>query len=398
MSVNLKTHDKNSSVQTPLLDFWTLGGLSILLWGIMHIASVFRNDVPAFQFRFLQVGALFSILSLVCNHPHFLISYRFGYGRGLRFIVQNWFSLIGVPVILLICYLVAYFDFNGTISEQNIILVSINRGFQSLGLAFRLGDTTKLGEEIVGVSIWVMYLTVGWHYSKQVFGCMMVYAFYGGYPLQTWQRQIFKWSAISVAIYQFIFMAKAMEAYAINGNIQDPRFQGFHLSSIGLPPSVFLAATLLVIALAISSLFVMVQIYRSTKRLPSLNFLVPWVAFYVWWIPFGQLPEFYFLMVPFFHSLQYLPFAMKIENAKIPKNKWLNTQISLRVLGLIAVGFLAFELVPSFLDKSLDTESHQTAWFFTTAFAVFINIHHFFIDSVAWKFKNPEVKAKLLFR
>ena len=34
----------------------------------------------------------------------------------------------------------------------------------------------------------VMIFTIGWHYTKQVFGCMMVYAHYDGYPLSRVQR------------------------------------------------------------------------------------------------------------------------------------------------------------------------------------------------------------------
>ena len=102
-------------------------------------------------------------------------------------------------------------------------------------------------------------------------------------------------------------------------------------------------------------------------------------------------------MVPFFHSLQYLPFAFRLENQKVEKNRWYNLQISTRILTLLFAGILAFELIPSVLDKKLETDIYQSAWFFSTAFAVFINIHHFFIDSVVWRLKDEEVKKGLLY-
>jgi hypothetical protein len=63
---------------------------------------------------------------------------------------------------------------------------------------------------------------------------------------------------------------------------------------------------------------------------------------------------------------------------------------------LLLVGFSAFELVPSLLDRAFQTEWYLKTWFFMIAFAVFINVHHFFIDSVVWKFNQDEVRNSLL--
>jgi hypothetical protein len=35
-------------------------------------------------------------------------------------------------------------------------------------------------------------------------------------------------------------------------------------------------------------------------------------------------------------------------------------------------------------------------FFFFTAAMLFINIHHYFIDNVIWRFKDPEVRNYLL--
>ena len=39
--------------------------------------------------------------------------------------------------------------------------------------------------------------------------------------------------------------------------------------------------------------------------------LVPVIALYVWWMPQTRQYEFYFLLTPLFHSLQYLAFVYK---------------------------------------------------------------------------------------
>lgn len=64
--------------------------------------------------HFFQVGAAFAILSLVCNHPHFMISYQFGYGRGFKLIFKHWFALIIVPVALLVLFVVTYFSYSAS--------------------------------------------------------------------------------------------------------------------------------------------------------------------------------------------------------------------------------------------------------------------------------------------
>src|SRR5438477_12445634 len=56
----------------------------------------------------------------------------------------------------------------------------------------------RLGDLLFTMAFHVMLLSVGWHYTKQVFGCMMVYARFDGYPLTNAQRQTIKWSLMSL--------------------------------------------------------------------------------------------------------------------------------------------------------------------------------------------------------
>ena len=45
--------------------------------------------------------------------------------------------------------------------------------------------------------------------------------------------------------------------------------------------------------------------------------LAPFVALYIWWLPQTRQYEYYFLLVPLFHSLQYLAFAYKMEETRL---------------------------------------------------------------------------------
>jgi hypothetical protein len=65
---------------------------------------------------------------------------------------------------------------------------------------------------------------------------------------------------------------------------------------------------------------------------------------------------------------------------------------SIVVIFITLAGVAGFELIPSSLDLYLATSINQSAWFFMGATAIFINVHHFFIDSVVWKFEQAEMK------
>ena len=62
----------------------------------------------------------------------------------------------------------------------------------------------------------------------------------------------------------------------------------------------------------------------------------------------------------------------------------------------MAGGWLAFEVVPGAIDGRLRTFDAWGVYFFLTAAMLFINIHHYFIDNVVWRFKDPRVRAYLL--
>lgn len=57
---------------------------------------------------------------------------------------------------------------------------------------------------------------------------------------------------------------------------------------------------------------------------------------------------------------------------------------------------LDFEFVPDAIDSRLGTVDAWGMYFFFTAAMLFINIHHYFIDNVVWRFKDPQVRAYLL--
>jgi len=102
-----------------------------------------------------------------------------------------------------------------------------------------------------------------------------------------------------------------------------------------------------------------------------------------------------FVFLQIFHALQYLIFPIRVEvNQYSAKKK--RTEIKPIIRGvayyvvLVIVGFVVFHL-PSYL--SYRWEDQQDA--FGALVAGFVNIHHYTIDGVLWKLRNPAVRRDL---
>jgi hypothetical protein len=80
------------ALTTRFLDFWLLGGASLLVWLAMFIAQHFRYEWAVDQhFKNLTVTTV--SLTLFINNPHFLVSYKLAYGRGRAFVTSYWWQL-----------------------------------------------------------------------------------------------------------------------------------------------------------------------------------------------------------------------------------------------------------------------------------------------------------------
>ena len=382
------------ALTTRLADFWLLGGASILVWVCMMLGQHFRTKSWVIDHQFQNLAGLFAALSLFVNYPHFMISYKFAYNRGPGFIVKHWFCLLAVPIFLIAVYTFGYFEFEKIFDETQTV-TALNAFFNTAGLGIHIG-APNVGVAVQGFAIWLMFLTVGWHYAKQVFGCMLVYARYDRYPVSRFQKTLLKVNLLGLAWLNYFFNTLTVNGYlkTFSKYISSPQFLAFDISHVFVSSLEWVCYGL---TLA-TCYFVFFRNYKTHRRLPSANMSVAWLAYLVWSLPILRQEEFFLMVIPFFHSLQYLPFAYKLESAAMnrsgDKSSW---RISAAILGWIIVGFLAFELIPNTLDNILKPDGgYRQSWYFFTCALTFINIHHFFMDSVTWRFKSPEVQQNLL--
>lgn len=374
------------ALTTRFLDFWLLGGASILVWLVMISLQGFRGNWAIGQ-HFSQLTATTLSLSLLVNYPHFLMSYKLAYTRGRSFVIGHWWQLIVVPIGLVGIFASAYVFYDVPVRSLGVVS-SASQVVGAWGVNRQVLAGPRLGDLLFTAAFNLMIFTIGWHYTKQVFGCMMVYAHFDGYTLTKAQRDLTRWALLSIWGMSFV-------DNNIGGDFR--AWRGFSYSSLDLPDIAGPISELVVGAGFVLVLYkVFYAHYKATGRRPSANLIAPFLALYIWWLPQTRQDEFYFLLVPFFHSLQYLAFAYKMEDARLHGSPHRELRATLIVIGVVVLGWLAFEFVPDTMDSRLGTVDAWGMYFFFTSAMLFINIHHYFIDNVVWRFKDPQVRAYLL--
>lgn len=341
-------------------DFWLLGGASLVVYLIMVVGAGFRG-LYGVSNQFGNLAVTMATMSLIVNYPHFLASYRLAYGRGKGFLLKHWFQTLIVPC-LMINFLVAAYWFANEPGKK------------------------ELCEKMLGAGINFMYFTVGWHYSKQAFGCMMVYAAYDRYPLDRIQRESIRYSLLSVWWYNY--------AYSNLG--PSGSFWSLKYATWQVPFGVYDATKLVFFALLGWTLYRV--LYRNWKagHRPNPTLWIPYLAMAVWFAPCFQQPDYFFYVVPFFHSLQYLAFVYRVERSR-PSLRQSAVRATMLVLGLCLSGWMAFELVPGNLDQAYDNLRTFGFSFFLLGANLFINIHHYFLDNVLWRVRDDEQVRAALF-
>ena len=374
------------ALTTRFLDFWLLGGASILVWLVMILAQTFWAG-GAVNRRLSNLEGTALLLALVVNYPHFLISYKLAYTRGRSFILGHWWQLIAVPLGLAAILAAAYAFYDVPVRRLSVV-TSASQALSGWGANEQLVSGPRLGDLLFTAAFNLMVFTIGWHYTKQVFGCLMVYAHFDGYPIAAAQRRLMRWAMLTVWVMSFVDNNRRGD-WKLFGTFS---YSSFDLPDIAAPISELLVG--MTFALVLYRVFYVN--YKATGRSPSLNLLVPLIALYIWWLPQTRQDEFYFVLTPLFHSLQYLAFAYKVEDTRIRSLRHRAIRATTTAVGAVVAGWLAFVFIPAQLDARLGTFNAWGLPFFLTAAMLFINIHHYFIDSVAWRLKDPPVRAYLL--
>ena len=357
-------------LHTRWVDFLTLGGGSLIVMGAMAAFYPRTEDAR------LTLAAITLFLCHFFNHPHFAHSYQLFY-RGF---VEKAFLTASV---LRLRYQIA-----GIAVPAAIVVF--------FAIAIAQGSAALLG-----FAANVMFFTVGWHYAKQGYGILMVDAAHNGTRFDAGARQRLLCNTHLTWVTVWLLANNALAAH---------HYWGLTYLMFDTPDSLLVA---MLAAVAVSTLLVGRDFYlkwRAERSLPANGLIAYMAATYIW-LPVGLIDPMLPLIVPLFHSLQYLSvvwrYQINVESAEhgqrtllgAGKINWLhNAGAGLARFVLLGglLGAVGFWWAPEFLDAQ---SGYDRAAFGATAFLfmgwTFINIHHYFIDNVIWRRENPETRQYL---
>lgn len=249
-----------------------------------------------------------------------------------------------------------------------------------------------------GAAPWLVKLFIIWspyHFSGQSVGITLIYARRAGFKIGKWER---------LAISGFIFSTFLVQTAATETGQGTNQFYSVTYPTIGLPlwvPSV-LRVWMCVCAFAFV-VFAIRWSIQNRKLLPPIV-LLPALAQFVWFVPGWKVPAFN-TFVPFFHALQYMLIAwfMHLGERHAEHRSQEAPRMAGRPLGFIfresmrwAAVTLVGGIVLFWLLPKIGASVGFGLPFATAVILSAVQIHHFFVDGVIWKLKNPKVASPLL--
>jgi hypothetical protein len=350
-------------------DIFLLGGGSVLVFILMQTMHLAEGRLGVLSFVMLG-------LANVVNHPHFAHSYQIFYdslnvvrsgGRPAGLARRWWLVGFLAPALL-------------------AALLAVG------ALLWLQGQGT-----LMGILINVMGALVGWHYVKQGFGMAMTDAAIKKCYWPAAARTALLWNAY--ACWVSAWVAVNIGRYGVN-------YWGVFGLRFKIPDS--LALTVFAVTF-FTSAWCAVQIYRAMRahrqkgvqwaELPWAGIMAYVVSLYLWSIFSGFNPAFA-LVIPFFHSLQYLVvvWRYKINEASVKRKEGAPINLWRFAVSGLGLGFLGFCLLPALVHviqyKALPELVNGTSIAVACAW-LFINVHHYLIDNVLWRQGNPSVNRYL---
>jgi hypothetical protein len=237
----------------------------------------------------------------------------------------------------------------------------------------------------------------GWHYSKQGYGALITLSVYKKSFYSAREKMAFYGNAYSI----WVFSAAAW----FSRHKPTSEYSGLPLHFFALPQALLIGLALVSVATTIAVLFIFAKRYRADPVKFPLNGALAYLAsLYLWAVLFHYNIWALFVVVPIFHSLQYLFFIWKFKSGEFTTALRKNREAgkSTGIAGLVAfivAGFLlgsAFiTVLPQHLDHLHISPLGAKVAFFYIAFQTFINLHHYFMDSAFWRKDNTSVQQYL---
>ncbi|MEO6600691.1 MAG: hypothetical protein ABIQ16_12510 [Polyangiaceae bacterium] len=355
----------------PATEFLLVGGATLLLFPLLWLL----RKVIGLSSAELAVGFLMFHGAHVINDPHFAVSYllfyknvkerAFGAVFSPRQRARYWVAGVGVPVGL------------------------------ALWLGFALASPSA---KSIGLLIQAMFLLVGWHYVKQGFGVLSVLSARRGVRYSPFERRAILAHCFAGWAYAWASPAQPMT---------EAEEKGVLYLQLAHPPAL---ERFTLVLFALSTLVLAVTLYRKwrwEKRVPPLAPLTGLLVSIWVWSVYSSADPLLVYVIPALHSVQYLYFVWLLAHNQAkaeeqPPYFGPSSRQRLLVLAVsaVALGWLLFHFAPGLFDAARLSEHRHarialgdlgpTPYF--AGFFAFVNIHHYFMDSVLWRRENPDTR------
>lgn len=348
----------------PWMDFFCLGGATLLIipwFGLL----------PTDWKEYADVLVITTAVAHFINNPHFAHSYHLFY----RDFTRRGFAA-EYPREWRIRYLIA-----GIAVPLALI-------------GFFLWCLLTKNARALGYSVNLMFFTVGWHYVKQGYGMLMLDSVLKRRFFTETEKRVLLWNAYAVWFLSWL-LGNAM-AYKSD-------YWGIAYYSFATPEPIMTAIEIIT---GLSSAAVLVMLARkwlATRVLPPINGLVGYtVALYLWLLYRDPVLT---LVFPALHSIQYMVVVWRYElnyqqaqtgGTRNPVRFGLRMALFYAIA--LGLGYVGFWLGPKWLATAAPSLIEGVGdYAFLLAAWIFINVHHYFLDSVVWRKGNPET-GQYLFR
>ncbi|HLG06365.1 MAG TPA: hypothetical protein VI383_09470 [Gemmatimonadales bacterium] len=351
MTTTAATLPRSSSIISPIVDFLSVGGLSMIVLIPLLLSGV--DDIQTI----VSLGAV-AWAQLIVNYAHFMQSYRIVY-RDRDMILKHKWATIGIPLLMIVGVVLA--------------IVEVDQGSRVLLTAF--------------FAIGSGYLA--WHYTGQAWGMMVSFAHLRGSRfdrVEYWMirgglRLLLAWH-----VAWFMRYWTSVESYGPVASLNLYAGVAYDAATYGS-----------VLAFGLGAIG-LIRMRLRTGQAPPFRGVVAWAAIFVWYAAVARWGLAGLFLVQFAHALQYLEFPARLEiNRAIghPGGHPVSHMLGYAA-ALIGVTFLVTLFVPG------PTKAVAAGFFGAGPESVapilvsyFIAIHHFFTDGVIWKLRMPEVQKEL---
>lgn len=349
-----------------LVEFLLVGGATLLFFPISYLMrrSLGLDDAE-YAAGFLTFYAAFAI-----NDPHFTVTYLLFY----RNVKQRVLSP-EVPLTQRARYAFAGFVAPAILAGWAIGALS-HRSAQSLGWMVQL-----------------MFLLVGWHYVKQGFGVLTVLSARRGIRFSTRERRVILWHCFSG--WAFAWANPAMPA----GWFEE---RGVIYWALAHPRALELTAAGVLAASTVALGVVLVQKWRRERTLPFAPLAGLLITIWLWSI-YSALDPVVRYVIPALHSVQYLYFVWLLKRGEARERSSafgasVTSRLAVTAVLALLLGWLLFHGLPEMVDGALARAWRKRApgalgaTPAVCAFYVFINLHHYLMDTVIWRRDNPDTR------